>query len=322
MRSMNAKDLSISCPKESKVRMVIVRSAGTASQAPIGSASSTDGLAHQDQTDQQVIELWLHGRSPATQRAYRSDANRLSEFVSSPLHAVTLGDLQAFADHLLNEGLSPASQHRTLSAIKSLIGFAHRLGYLQFDTARPLRLPTLRNQLAERILEDSDIRRMILLEPDERNRLMLTLMYMTGVRVSEVCGLRWRDCVARESGAQITVHGKGGKTRAILIPGSLWRDMESVRSGTGMDLPVFASRKGGSLSSSGVWRIVRAAARRAGIDANVSPHWMRHAHASHALDAGAPIHVLQATLGHVSVATTGAYLHARPTESSSTFISL
>lgn len=69
-----------------------------------------------------------------------------------------------------------------------------------------------------------------------------------------------------------------------------------------------------------VWRIVRRAAKRAGIDKEVSCHWLRHAHASHALDRGAPIHLVQATLGHSSISTTGRYLHARPTESSSSYL--
>ena len=85
--------------------------------------------------------------------------------------------------------------------------------------------------------------------------------------------------------------------------------------------PVFASRKGsGQLDPSHVRRIVYAAARKAGLAQPVSPHWMRHAHASHALDHHAPIHLVQATLGHASVATTGRYLHARPTESSSFYL--
>jgi integrase/recombinase XerD len=69
-------------------------------------------------------------------------------------------------------------------------------------------------------------------------------------------------------------------------------------------------------------RIVRSAARRVGIEANVSPHWLRHAHASHSLDRGAPIHLVQATLGHASVATTGRYLHARPQDSSARYLDL
>jgi integrase/recombinase XerD len=79
---------------------------------------------------------------------------------------------------------------------------------------------------------------------------------------------------------------------------------------------------GGHLKPSQVLRIVQAAARRAGIRAQVSPHWLRHAHASHALDQGCPIHLVQATLGHESVATTGRYLHARPTDSSARYLAM
>jgi site-specific recombinase XerD len=67
---------------------------------------------------------------------------------------------------------------------------------------------------------------------------------------------------------------------------------------------------------------VKQAGKRAGLEASVSPHWLRHAHASHALDRGAPIHLVQATLGHASISTTGRYLHARPKESSGRFLPL
>ena len=83
------------------------------------------------------------------------------------------------------------------------------------------------------------------------------------------------------------------------------------------------SRKGrGALQPNAVLRIVRTAAERVGIEAPVSPHWFRHAHASHALDRGAPIHLVQATLGHASITTTGRYLHARPADSSNRFLPL
>src|ERR1700680_491265 len=86
---------------------------------------------------------------------------------------------------------------------------------------------------------------------------------------------------------------------------------------------VFASRKGGGhLDRSQVLRIVQQAARRAGIRRKVSPHWFRHAHASHAMDRGAGIHLVQATLGHASITTTGKYLHARPKDSSARFLGL
>ena len=124
-------------------------------------------------------------------------------------------------------------------------------------------------------------------------------------------------------GGQVTFFGKGGKTRVVLLSQSTWQALVSIRGDPEPEAPVFASRKGGGhLDASQIHRIVRAAARRAGIKGNVSPHWFRHAHASHALDRGCPIHLVQATLGHASVATTGKYLHARPTESSSRYLAV
>ena len=74
------------------------------------------------------------------------------------------------------------------------------------------------------------------------------------------------------------------------------------------------------MNTSQVLRIVQAAAKRAGLEARVSPHWLRHSHATHALERGAPIHLVAATFGHASVATTGTYLHARPTDSSARYL--
>ena len=107
----------------------------------------------------------------------------------------------------------------------------------------------------------------------------------------------------------------------MLLSASTWATLGAVGSSPEPDAPVFRSRKGGGpLDESAVHRIVKAAAERAGLSAEVSAHWLRHAHASHSLDRGAPIHLVQATLGHASVATTGRYLHARPTDSSARYL--
>ncbi len=284
--------------------------------------SSGDLIPRQAESDDHLLELWLHGRSEHTQRAYRADAGRFFDAVQKPLHRVTLGDLQDYAGDLVASGLQPSSVYRKMSAVKSLFAFGHRLGYLPFDVARPLRLPTLRDGLAERILDETDVLRMIALEQMPRNKAILLTLYAGGFRVSEVSALKWGDLQRRDSAGQITVFGKGGKTRTVLMPGSVWTALMSLRGEASDDAPVFRSRKGGHLDESQVWRIVRKAAERAGIDKDVSCHWLRHAHASHALDRGAPIHLVQATLGHSSVASTGRYLHARPNDSSSNYLSL
>jgi integrase/recombinase XerD len=275
-------------------------------------------------SDDHLLELWLHERSRHTQRAYRADVGRFRAWAGKPLRAVTLTDLQAFARTL--EG-ADASRYRSLSAVKSLLAFGHRLGYLPFDVGRALRLPSVRNRLNERILSEADLHRILGLEPNPRNRAMLTLLYASGVRVSELCTLAWRDLQANGEGGEITGFGKGSVTRSVQLPPSVWQLLLTLRpKDPDPSDPVFRSRKQtknrGFLQPIAVLRVVRSAAKRAGIALPVSPHWFRHAHASHALDRGAPIHLVQATLGHATVTTTGRYLHARPQDSSSRFLPL
>lgn len=276
----------------------------------------------QAKNDDQLIELWLHGRSPHTQRAYRSDVNQMLEYIGKPFAEITLSELQSFSDTLEELGLAPASQRRIMSSIKSLFGFACRLGYLTFDVARPIRLKATKNQLAQRILEEGEVQKMIALEINPRNHTLLLLLYASGVRVSEVCGLKWEDIQERESGCQINVFGKGSKTRTILLPQKVWDALQSLHGDHEDKSPVFLSRHRKAMHPSTVLRIVRLASQRASIKKSVSPHWLRHANASHSLDRACPISVVQATLGHSSLATCGNYLHARPTDSTANYLGL
>lgn len=270
-------------------------------------------------TEQQIIHMWLHGKSELTQKKYQAEINRFLSWVAKPLHTITLMDIQNFIDTLTD--LAPATQARIIATIKSLFSFANRIGMLQVNVAAPVTTPKQKNTLAERILSEGDIHRMIALEPNDRNRILLRFMYATGARVSEVSRVKWRDLIEREEGGQVTLFGKGKKTRVVLLPPSIWEELLMLKADSDKDAPLFVSRKKhGHLDSSQIFRIVKEAAKRAGLGDKPSPHFYRHAHASHALDRGAPIHLVQTTLGHESVATTGRYLHARPTDSSSRYL--
>jgi integrase/recombinase XerD len=121
-------------------------------------------------------------------------------------------------------------------------------------------------------------------------------------------------------GGQLAVFGKGRKTRVILPPADIFLAILALRGEAWVDDPVFRSRKVGMpLSRVQAMRVVQVACR-GGIAGAVSPHWLRHAHATHALNRGAPIHLVADTLGHASVATTGMYAHANPTESSARYL--
>src|SRR5262249_26061151 len=157
-----------------------------------------------------------------------------------------LGDLQAFADMLDAEHLAPSSCARSLAAIKSLLGFGQRTGYLPLNVGAALKLPTAKNTLAERILSETQVHRLLALEPNHRNQVLLRLLYVAGLRVSELAALEWRDLQPRDDAGQVTVFGKGDKTRVVLLPASVWRELEGLIHGRGpADAPVFPSRRGG-----------------------------------------------------------------------------
>jgi integrase/recombinase XerD len=133
------------------------------------------------------------------------------------------------------------------------------------------------------------------------------------VRLSETCG----KCPIIGGGIFVTVHGKGDKTRTVRISAKTANLVRALRGDAPPSAFVFPGRaRNGSTSAVQAWRIVRAAAKRAGIEKHVSPHFLRHSHASHALERGAKVTCVRDTLGHSSIAVTDRYAHARPGESS------
>lgn len=283
-------------------------------------------------SDQQIIALWLKGKSDKTVLAYNKDINRFYQEIGKQLSQVTLDDLYKFRDSLIH--LEPTSRHRALAAVKSLFSFASSINLLKFNVAGAFKLPKLENKLAERIMTEQAMQDILKWETDQRNHAILSLLYYGGLRVSEVCNLTWRNLQERDQAGQIAVFGKGKKTRHILLDTDTWREVWALRRNEPIEQYVFLSRQVHSrankqdkrLSEVRVFQIVENAAVRAGIatyeDVNkagetilksrVSPHWFRHAHATHALDRGATLPMVQADLGHENIETTGKYLHVRP----------
>ncbi len=266
----------------------------------------------------QLITMWLDGRSPHTRANYPRYARSFFAYINKPLHLATLADIQGWRLTLSSQ--SDNSIKTATSAIKSLFTFAHKIGILQVNVGAALKQVKPKDCLNERILSELEVQTMIALETDPRNRLILRVLYSGGLRVSELSPLKWKDLKERGDTGQVTVYGKGRKTRTVLLKADIWQELMKLRGDRTSDDPVFQSRKGGHINRHQLWRIVAAAAKRAGIEGKVSPHWLRHAHASHSLDRGAPIHLVQQTLGHESVATTSRYLHARPNDSSSLYL--
>ena len=294
----------------------------------VGADDMTTGLSESTSltaatVSEQFLKLWLSGKSPYTADYYQRSAQRFLQFVSRPLPLVSFVEVQAFALHLESLGLSPSSRRSILSAVRSLLSFAHKVGLLSTNVGSPLKLPPAPDNLAQRIPSPLQVQVMIALELNPRNRAILMLLYYGGLRVSELCRLTWGHLQEQEGRGQVMVEGKGSKVRTVVLPLHVWKELVQLRHNSATNEPVFRSRNHshrGHLHRYQVDRIVKAAAERAGLSSKISPHCLRHAHASHALERGAKIHLVQATLGHSSVAVTSRYLHARPDESSGLYL--
>jgi integrase/recombinase XerD len=239
-------------------------------------------------------------------------------FCGKPLAEVTLADLQAWQSSMT--GVAPATQARRLAAVKSLLTFGHRVGHLAADVGQLLQTKKPPAGASDRILTEAEINRLVGAETDPRDRALLRLLYIAGLRASEAAGLRWKHLTRQKKGGEATVLGKGNKVRTVGLTAALWAEIAALTPSPKPDSPVIPARAGGPINRQVVHRIVKRAARRAGLDRKVSPHWLRHSHASHALDRGAPPHVVQNSLGHASLATTTKYAHIRKGDASSKYL--
>lgn len=305
----------------------------------------TDTILPPHTTDEQLIAMWMHDKAEQTREEYTRDIEQFHDYVSVPLQRLTLPDLQSYADELALLDIKPATIARRLKSIKSLLSFAQRTGYIRFNVGSMVKVPKLKNVLAERIMSEEQVFTMLAKETNMRNHALLRLLYASGIRVSELCDLTWNDVQPYGDTGQITVFGKGDKTRAILLTKETYKELMQLHGDYPSTSPVFRSRGGGrgksgrKLDPSQVARIVEQAAIRAKIatyietvmkngkqvkqvHSRVSPHWMRHAHASHALENGASIALVKDTLGHGSIETTAGYTHARPGASSAQYLKI
>lgn len=310
-------------------------------------SSDVERPASQADDDEHLVRLWLHGKSENTRDAYGRDVRSFVDFADVPLPRLTLQHLQDWADALADAGLAASTRARKLSSVKSLLSFGHKVGYLIYNVGAAVALPKQKDTLTERILPEAAVHRVLAVADAladaadgpvaRRNAVALRLFYSSGGRVSEVAGLRWRDCTERTPDrgrptGQVTLFGKGGKTRRVLLSADTWqglhahRQQEAAAGYAAAPHPVLRSSRRGPdgaprpLSRQQLWRIVKELAQRAGLPEAVSPHFFRHAHASHALDRGAPPHLVQQTLGHASLQTTSKYAHARPDDSSARYL--
>ena len=280
-----------------------------------------------------VVSVYLdhlaveRGLSSNTLSAYGRDLRRYAHFLAQhsidDLGGVGEAELAAFLAHLRtgddeHVALSAASSARTLVAVRGLHRFAVREGLTPTDPGREVKPPTLPRRLpkavgiedVERLLEAAGFDGTALAA---RDRALLEFLYATGARISEAVGAAVDD-VDLTAGS-VRLAGKGGKERVVPM-GRPARDAlraylagsrpELVAAGRGTPA-MFLNARGGPLSRQSAWAVLKQAADKAGLTGHISPHTLRHSFATHLLDGGADVRVVQELLGHASVTTTQIY---------------
>ena len=266
------------------------------------------------------------GLAANTLSSYRRDLTRWTGWLRGcgreRLSEVTEADVAGFLAALRtgdddHPALSASSAGRAVVAVRGLHRFALREGWTTVDAAREVRPPAPARRLPKAI-SVSQVEA-LLAAPDAatplglRDRALLELLYGTGARISEAIGLDVDD-LDRAAGL-VRLDGKGGKQRVVPVGSYAGRAVEDylVRARPGLgaagrgSAALFLNARGGRLSRQSAWTVLRAAALRAGIPGDVSPHTLRHCFATHLLDGGADVRVVQELLGHASVTTTQVY---------------
>lgn len=254
--------------------------------------------------------------------AYGRDLSRYLQFLSArkirSLETVSQSDVVSFLSNLKNNGLSPRSRARTLSALRGLHRFLLSEKITTKDPTLLLESPrTLRS--LPRLLSQQEVEA-LLNAPDGstplalRDRALLETLYATGLRVSELIGLKIGD-INRDVGCLSTM-GKGSKQRLVpLGEVALSCLSEYLADGRECFKPkdgcrfIFLNRRGTGLSRQGCWKALRRNARQAGIGDKIYPHMLRHSFATHLLENGADLRAVQVMLGHADISTTQIYTH-------------
>jgi tyrosine recombinase XerC len=259
------------------------------------------------------------GASRHTLRGYATDLAEFRAFLSRE----GLGDLadadpraiRAWLVRLHDRKLAKSSIARKLATVRSCYRYLARLGVVEFNPARQVRSPRLPKRLPSFLPKDES-KGLLDAETEQseaglRDHALLELLYATGLRVAECCGLDLDD-VDRRRGA-VRVMGKGGKERVVPAGDASLGALDawlSVR-GEGRGA-LFTNSRGGRLGTRSVHRIVKRRSRAAGIDRRVTPHTLRHTFATHMLGEGADLRLIQELLGHSRLTTTQRYTHVSP----------
>ncbi|NPA79841.1 MAG: tyrosine-type recombinase/integrase [Thermotogae bacterium] len=262
--------------------------------------------------------LVMRNSSINTLKAYEHDLNLLEAFLNDrgyDFREFGPKEYDEFINFLINRGLSPSTLQRVAAAIKSFYKFLALYDYLPYNPLEDVSLPSYEKPLPKALSYEEVMAILNAVEvKDElrmRDKVLLELLYATGIRISEALSLNSLDVSVE--GRYLRVVGKGNKERIVPFHGRMAKLFEEYLRGAQPKLSrgrpyLFPNSKGGRLSRVGAWKIVKHYAEKVGLSHKVHPHVFRHTFATHMLIGGCDLRTLQELLGHTSVTTTERYL--------------
>jgi integrase/recombinase XerD len=256
-----------------------------------------------------------------TLESYAHDLVLLARFAADREQTITAlarPDLEAFVRQLMSQGRAPRSVARTVAAVRGFFLYLVLDRHISVSPAEDLRAPRawpalpkcLSLEEVDRLIEQPDVAT----TRGVRDRTLIEVLYATGLRVSELIGLKPAEL--NLSGGYLTCTGKGSKQRLVPLgdTAALWvrryvADARPVLLGKRTSPWLFVNARGGGLTRVGFWKILKQYGRQAGIARDLSPHVLRHSFATHLLDRGADLRAIQMMLGHADLSTTQIYTH-------------
>jgi integrase/recombinase XerD len=230
------------------------------------------------ETDEQLLQSGLDSlRSAHTRRNFETTARRFLEALPMGPRNAAVEDVRE-ALGKVTHGIGDAMARQYVLRVKSLLGYAHKLGYTLFNAGATIKVrsdsASRGATLAKRIVSEVEVGLLIRAAPSKRDRVLIEVTYAGGLRVSEIVALNWADVLPRDEGrVQLSITGKGGKARQVLLPEIVSRSLLSLRGDAGANDPVFKGRQGdGWLTERAVNAMMKRAAAKAGINTAVSPH--------------------------------------------------
>src|SRR5689334_2399394 len=289
-------------------------------------AAAPDSISTPDSTDPAVSRfldaVWMErGLSSNTLAAYRADLTALARWLNerqTPIMRTTRADLQDFIAYRVHAGARPRSTARQLSSFRRFFRYLMREGVIRDDPTAQIAMPKIGRSLPKSLTEEeveSLLGAPVVSDPlGNRDRTMLEVLYATGLRVSELVNLKYNQINTNQG--VIRIMGKGNRERLIPLGEEAVRWLtdfvRAPRSEILLDRTteyLFPTRRGDRMTRQAFWHIIKRYARKAVIDKELSPHTLRHAFATHLLNHGADLRVVQMLLGHSDLSTTQIYTH-------------